>query len=164
MCLPDITLFIHSALCPLLEGASLQASLPAWKVEGEGGQGTCLFSLMLWHLVMSVTMALRQLHLHGALVPLYCSIAYPFLSRGTNSFLLGVFVFLILPRFLQIAPCGVNSVSSQIPNCYNIQKGHEKQPGVKILFSFFYVMWFLCLVQGDFANPEIMKIFFCYFF
>ena len=51
------------------------------------------------------------------------------LVPGVNScdgFLLGAFLLLILPRFLQILPCQVNSVSCQVPNCYDIQREHKK--------------------------------------
>ena len=46
--------------------------------------------------------------------------------NSCESFLLGAFLLLILPRFLQILPCQVNSASCQVPNCYDIQRVHEK--------------------------------------
>lgn len=66
------------------------------------------------------------------------------LVPGINScdgFLLGAFLLLILTRFLQILPCQVNSVSCQVPNCYDIQREHKKWPGIKVIFICASQLW-----------------------
>lgn len=107
---------------------SLQAPLPAWEVGGEGGQCACVCFLFLWHLFTFTTVALPQpwptLGSGNAILLLFLSS-----PGGIKSFLLGAFVPLILPRFLQIVSCGVNSFPFQ-----DMQRGHAKQPGVKMIF------------------------------
>lgn len=91
---------------------SLQASLTAWKVGGEGGQCAYVSFLLLWHLFTRMTMALLQpwptLGSGNAILLLF-----PSPLGGIKRFLLGAFVALILTRFLQMVLCGVNSLPFQ---------------------------------------------------
>lgn len=134
LCPPDTTLFVDSAsfcpaLCPLLESVSCQP-----ESGRRGGQGTRLCSLLLW--------SRPWLWLPHNFWTHY-SVAYPFIFRGTNGFLLAVFVLLIVLRCLQIVSGGVDSVSGQVRNCYKILRGHEKQPRVQ---DYVY-LWFSTMLN-----------------